>query len=113
MVPVHSLFLFGTKKRCLFFLHLPLISENYIFSIMLFGHLTLGACFNALSLVTLVWIAAFTLPKIYLNNQVLGEGGCLLVSLAELGTRQLYCFVTTTTRQRHRASGTRKIFKNI
>ena len=75
MVPVHSLFIFGTKKRCLFCLHLPLISENYIFSIILFGHLTLGACFNALSLVTLVWIAAFTLPKIYLNNQVLGEGG--------------------------------------
>jgi hypothetical protein len=30
----------------------------------------LGACFNALSLVTLAWIAAFTLPKLYLNNKV-------------------------------------------
>jgi hypothetical protein len=29
-----------------------------------------GAWFNALSLVTLVWLAVFTLPKLYLNNKV-------------------------------------------
>merc|ERR1719228_3106776 len=29
----------------------------------------LGAWFNALTLVTLAWVAAFTLPKLYLNNQ--------------------------------------------
>jgi hypothetical protein len=29
-----------------------------------------GAWFNALSLVTLIWLAVFTLPKLYLNNKV-------------------------------------------
>jgi hypothetical protein len=29
-----------------------------------------GAWFNALSLLTLVWLAVFTLPKLYLNNKV-------------------------------------------
>jgi hypothetical protein len=29
-----------------------------------------GAWFNALSLLTLVWLAAFTLPKLHLNNKV-------------------------------------------
>ncbi len=29
-----------------------------------------GAWFNALSLLTLAWLAVFTLPKLYLNNKV-------------------------------------------
>ena len=38
----------------------------------------LGAWFNALTLVTLVWVAAFTLPKLYLKSQA---------AVAELGLR--------------------------
>ena len=38
----------------------------------------LGAWFNALTLVTLVWVAAFTLPKLYLKS---------LAAVAELGLR--------------------------
>ena len=44
--------------------------ETLKFGLSLYVLTYVGAWFNALSLVILAWIGVFTLPKLYLNNQV-------------------------------------------
>merc|ERR1712059_222277 len=51
-----------------------LLAENLIdsakFGIILYCFTYIGSWFNLLTLVILAWVALFTLPKLYLNNQV-------------------------------------------
>jgi len=55
------------RAKALFLLTSPV--DTLKFGLCLYLLTFLGAWFNALTLVTLVWVAAFTLPKLYLNNQ--------------------------------------------
>jgi hypothetical protein len=55
------------RAKALFLLTNPV--DTLKFGLTLYLLTFLGAWFNALTLVTLAWVAAFTLPKLYLNNQ--------------------------------------------
>jgi len=55
------------RAKALFLLTSPV--DTLKFGLCLYLLTFLGAWFNALTLVTLAWVAAFTLPKLYLNNQ--------------------------------------------
>jgi len=55
------------RAKALFLLTSPV--DTLKFGLCLYLLTFLGAWFNALTLVTLVWVAAFTLPKLYLNNK--------------------------------------------
>merc|ERR1712080_786917 len=55
------------KGRSLFLVENPV--ETIKFALTLYVLTYVGAWFNALTLVTIAWVALFTLPKIYLNNQ--------------------------------------------
>jgi len=56
------------KAKSLFLLEIPV--DTLKFGLCLYVLTYVGAWFNALTLVILAWIGIFTLPKLYLNNQV-------------------------------------------
>jgi len=66
-----ALFLLTSPVRLLTLTNLLMLAQvdTLKFGLCLYLLTFLGAWFNALTLVTLVWVAAFTLPKLYLNNQ--------------------------------------------
>merc|ERR1711934_530598 len=56
------------KAKSLFLLENPV--DTLKFGLCLYVLTYVGAWFNALTLVILAWIGVFSLPKLYLNNQV-------------------------------------------
>merc|ERR1712071_252953 len=48
-------------------LHNPLNSLKFALTLYVFTYV--GATFNLLTILTLAWVGAFTVPKVYLNNQ--------------------------------------------
>jgi len=56
-----------SKARSLFLVENPV--DTLKFGLCLYVLTYVGAWFNALTLVTMAWVAIFTLPKLYLNNQ--------------------------------------------